>query len=210
MQCDWEFRHPPATDCTNIACARRWAGAQRWDVRGRMSGNENGARTAPKAWTSHAARMLGMSESVVLVLIGVASRLVTSCLEKPPADVGRCGSLALAIGELIAAFGEPSTPSPTATRRRRSGGGRVPASRPLIGSSLLRECGAVVQISVPQVIVTSPPGTPHFEVSRVRWRPIKPPPQDRRIATGCPGSIPHDSGARHPEHDSLASLSAWP
>ena len=34
-----------------------------------MSGNEDGARTAPKAWTSHAARMLGMSESVVLALI---------------------------------------------------------------------------------------------------------------------------------------------
>jgi hypothetical protein len=45
-----------------------------------MSGNEDGARIAPKAWTSHAARMLGMSESVVLVLIGVSLVLVAALL----------------------------------------------------------------------------------------------------------------------------------
>jgi hypothetical protein len=45
-----------------------------------MSGNEDGTRIAPKAWTSHAARMLGMSESVVLVLIGVALVLVAALL----------------------------------------------------------------------------------------------------------------------------------
>jgi hypothetical protein len=37
-----------------------------------MSDNESGARKAPRPWTSHAATMLGTSESVVLVLIGVA------------------------------------------------------------------------------------------------------------------------------------------
>jgi hypothetical protein len=45
-----------------------------------MSGNEDGSRNAPKGWTSHAARMLGMSESVVLVLIGVALVLVAALL----------------------------------------------------------------------------------------------------------------------------------
>src|SRR6202171_5933495 len=36
-----------------------------------MSDNEDRARNAPKPWTSHAAKMLGTSESVVLVLIAV-------------------------------------------------------------------------------------------------------------------------------------------
>jgi uncharacterized membrane protein (DUF373 family) len=45
-----------------------------------MSGNQDDARTAPKAWTSHAAGMLGTSESVVLVLIGVALVLVAALL----------------------------------------------------------------------------------------------------------------------------------
>jgi flagellar biogenesis protein FliO len=45
-----------------------------------MSDNEYGARKAPKPWTSHAAKMLGTSESVVLVLIGVALVLVAVLL----------------------------------------------------------------------------------------------------------------------------------
>jgi phosphate starvation-inducible membrane PsiE len=45
-----------------------------------MSDNEHGAQKAPKAWTSHAAMMLGTSESVVLVLIGVALVLVALLL----------------------------------------------------------------------------------------------------------------------------------
>jgi flagellar biogenesis protein FliO len=45
-----------------------------------MSDNESGARKAPRPWTSHAATMLGTSESVVLVLIGVALVLVAVLL----------------------------------------------------------------------------------------------------------------------------------
>jgi flagellar biogenesis protein FliO len=45
-----------------------------------MSDNEYSARKTPKAWTSHAAKMLGTSESVVLVLIGVALVLVAVLL----------------------------------------------------------------------------------------------------------------------------------
>jgi flagellar biogenesis protein FliO len=45
-----------------------------------MSDNDHGARMAPKPWTSHAAKMLGTSESVVLVLIGVALVLVAVLL----------------------------------------------------------------------------------------------------------------------------------
>ena len=45
-----------------------------------MIDNAHGARKAPKAWTSHAAKILGTSESVVLVLIGVALVLVAGLL----------------------------------------------------------------------------------------------------------------------------------
>jgi cell division protein FtsL len=44
-----------------------------------MSDNKSGQDTAPK-WTAHAAKMLGTSESVVLVLIGVALVLVAVLL----------------------------------------------------------------------------------------------------------------------------------
>jgi hypothetical protein len=45
-----------------------------------MSDNEHDPRKGPKAWTSHAAKILGTSESVVLVLIGVALVLVAALL----------------------------------------------------------------------------------------------------------------------------------
>jgi flagellar biogenesis protein FliO len=45
-----------------------------------MSDNDHGVQKSPKAWTFHAAKMLGTSESVVLVLIGVALVLVAVLL----------------------------------------------------------------------------------------------------------------------------------
>src|SRR5216683_7022665 len=45
-----------------------------------MSDNEHDARKGSRAWTSHAAKMLGTSENVVLVLIGVALVLVAALL----------------------------------------------------------------------------------------------------------------------------------
>jgi CDP-diglyceride synthetase len=45
-----------------------------------MSDNEHDAPKGSRAWTSHAAKMLGTSENVVLVLIGVALVLVAALL----------------------------------------------------------------------------------------------------------------------------------
>ena len=45
-----------------------------------MSEEKHGEGSSPKPWTSHAAKLLGASESVVLVLIGVALVLVAVLL----------------------------------------------------------------------------------------------------------------------------------